>query len=128
MYFCRRIPRPNIVCLKKKIKEGIYLPFLKTYKDRGILGCNWGIMKEHLIAINGFDEDYQTASVGEDTDIEWRLRSYGIKMSSVKNKAIVYHIFHEKGYSREGLKFNLEMMKPKKEANKIVCDHGLKKL
>ncbi|NIJ45777.1 GT2 family glycosyltransferase [Wenyingzhuangia heitensis] len=111
----------------KKKKEGFYSSVLNFKKDRGILGCNWGVMKEHLLALNGFDEDYKIASVGEDTDIEWRLRNSGLKMASVKNKAIVYHIFHEECYCKNGLRLNMELMQPKKENNAIVCKNGLSK-
>ena len=48
-----------------KLKDGIYSPFIPlTSKVRGLVGCNWGIKKQHLIDINGYDEDYTSAGVG----------------------------------------------------------------
>ena len=49
------------------MKEAIYNPwFPMAYKTRGLSGRNWGIYKKHLLDINGFDEDYINAGVGED--------------------------------------------------------------
>lgn len=111
-----------------KKKEGIYIPFLSLkFKNTGLLGCNWGILKEHILEINGYDEDYISAGVGEDVDIEWRLTALGLKMVSVKNKAIVYHIFHPKGYSDDGVQANYRLLKGKKEIGKIFCEKGINK-
>ncbi|SIQ39223.1 glycosyltransferase [Maribacter ulvicola] len=114
----------------KKKKEALYTaPFSLVWSmtNKGLLGCNWGISKEHLIAINGFDEDYVKAAVGEDTDIEWRLKANGIKSISVKNKAIVYHLYHEKGYSAEDVAHNRELLKTKLQENNFVCINGLER-
>lgn len=111
-----------------KIKEGIYSPaFGLSYKKggRGLLGRNWGICKKHLLAVNGFDMDYVFAGVGEDVDIEWRLKAMGIKTISMKNKAIVYHIYHPKTYSEEKVKSNYDLLHQKQKANHIQCLNGI---
>ncbi|CAL2064411.1 glycosyltransferase [Tenacibaculum sp. 190524A05c] len=113
-----------------KKKEAIYLgnkSLLLTMKDKGLLGCNWGIQKKHLIDVNGFDEDYIRAAVGEDTDIEWRLKRNGIGSKSMKNKAIVYHLHHERSYSNEGVEKNRELLREKLKADNFVCLNGLEK-
>ncbi|WP_075340871.1 glycosyltransferase [Tenacibaculum agarivorans] len=113
-----------------KKKEGIYLKnksLVMTMKDKGLLGCNWGIQKKHLIEINGFDEDYVRAAVGEDTDIEWRLKRMGIGSKSMKNKAIVYHLHHERGYSTEGVDMNRALLKEKMDKDLYKCLNGLEK-
>ena len=113
-----------------KKKETIYLgnkSLAITIKAKGLLGCNWGIQKKHLIAVNGFDEDYIRAAVGEDTDIEWRLKRSGIGSKSMKNKAIVYHLHHERGYSEEGVEINNELLKKKLKADNYFCLNGLEK-
>jgi len=114
-----------------KKKEAFYTaPFslIVSMKNKGLLGCNWGIKKEHLLQINGFDEDYIKAAVGEDTDIEWRLKSIGIGSISVKNKAIVYHLYHAKGYSMEDVLHNRKILAKKLKDNFFVCKNGLKKI
>lgn len=110
-----------------KKKEGIYSPVfpLTLSTPRGLVGCNWGIHKEHLIEVNGFDQDYVMAGVGEDVDIEWRLLASGIKIKSIKNKAIVYHLHHEQSYSESNVQKNFELFKEKKKKGKIYCENGL---
>lgn len=115
----------------QKIKDAIYFPYFPLslrQKGRGLVGRNWAIYKKHLEEINGFDMDYIFAGVGEDVDIEWRLKSLGIKTKSMKNKAIVYHLFHPKVYSEDKVKENFELLKSKQARNKIVCEKGLMQL
>ncbi|MBI9033995.1 MAG: hypothetical protein JEZ03_05970 [Bacteroidales bacterium] len=97
-------------------------------KERGLIGCNWGVRKEHLIEINGFDEDYAKAGVGEDVDVEWRLKAIGLRKKSMKNKAIVYHMYHPRSYSEDGVQFNYSLLKNKQSANAIKCVNGLESL
>lgn len=112
-----------------KIKDGIYSPFFPlSFKVRGLVGRNWGIMRKHLIDVNGFDEDYILAGVGEDADIEWRLLESGVKWKSIKNKAIVYHIYHPKNYSEDDVQKNFEILKEKKKLNHIKCLAGIEQL
>lgn len=65
-------------------------------KDKGVLGSNFSLHKSDIMEINGFDERYKKPAVGEDTDIEYRLRNAGKKVKPIKHLAIQYHIFHKK--------------------------------
>jgi glycosyltransferase involved in cell wall biosynthesis len=115
----------------KKKKEAICtnnISLIISMKGKGLLGCNWGIKKKHLVEINGFDEDYVKAAVGEDTDIEWRLKAINIKNKSMKNKAIVYHLFHKTGYSKDDVQHNNVILAEKIKANNYVCINGIEKL
>ena len=109
----------------KHVEEALYIPFGFALKKKNLCGCNWAILKKNLIAVNGFDEDYQKAGVGEDVDIEWRLMQKGFKLKSLKYRAIVYHLFHERGYSEDGVQHNYKMFKEKQESNNIYCINGL---
>ncbi|HVU57980.1 MAG TPA: glycosyltransferase [Puia sp.] len=107
-------------------EDGIYLPFFrKSSKNNGIWGCNWGILKKHLLEVNGYDEDYISAGVGEDVDIEWRLLAKSIKLQSMKHRAIVYHLYHAAHYSTADLEGNYAMVRAKQEAGLIYCINGL---
>ena len=111
-----------------KIKDGIYSPRVHfNFKFRGVKGCNWGVKKKHLLDINGFDEDYVRAGVGEDDDVSWRLIQNGLKPVSLKNRAIVYHLYHKRGYSNDGVRLNREMFISKKHQKNIVCKNGIRK-
>ena len=111
----------------KSIGTGIYLPFRinRDRQYRTILGCNWGIMKKNILAVNGFDEDYNRASVGEDLDIDWRLKKQDFKVRTMKGKAIVYHMYHEVNYTFSDTDFLQKMMSEKKLIGKSFCINGI---
>lgn len=75
-------------------------------KKRGILGCNFSLYKSDLLKINGFDERYESPSVGEDSDIQYRLELIGIKINSLKYMAVQYHLYHKRQHHP---KENLEL-------------------
>ena len=118
-----------ILYRSKSIGAGIYMPWKKNIhkQKRAILGCNWGVECAALILINGFDEDYKRAGHGEDIDVEWRLIRKGFKKISMKNKAIVYHIFHPANYSDADTLFVQNLMYQKIEKDHIFCLNGLEK-
>lgn len=64
-------------------------------KDKGVLGSHFSIHKEDIISVNGFDERYLAPAVGEDSDLEFRLRLNGIKIKTLKHIAIQYHLYHK---------------------------------
>ncbi|MFT7344894.1 MAG: glycosyltransferase involved in cell wall biosynthesis [Lentimonas sp.] len=119
----------NLVSTKStKLKEGLYFPYFPlNFKMKGIIGRNWGVKKQDLIAINGFDEDYILAGVGEDVDIEWRLKMLGLKQKSVKNKAIVYHIYHPSNYTEEDVRKNYVILEKKQVIGDMKCPNGINK-
>lgn len=61
---------------------------------RGVLGSNFSVAREHLLAINGFDEDYDGPGLGEDSDVQFRLELLGLRCFSLRHLAIQYHIHH----------------------------------
>ena len=112
-----------------KKKDGIYFPYFQlSVKTKGIVGRNWGVNKQHLIDVNGFDTDYVFAGVGEDVDIEWRLLANGIVRKSIKNRAIVYHLYHKKVYSEIKVKDNYNIFYKKQELNNIKCLKGIENI
>lgn len=111
----------------KHIEESVYLPYswIPKKKKRGLLGCNFSIRKNALLEINGFDEDYEKAGVGEDSDIEWRLLKLGYTIVPIKFKAIVYHLYHDSNYDESDVRFNTVIMNKKIEAGFTFCTNGL---
>jgi glycosyltransferase involved in cell wall biosynthesis len=116
----------------RALEDGIYFSprswlhrnvFRRISKIRGILGCNFSCWKEDLFAINGFDEDYSSPAVGEDTDLEWRFHKIGVAVKSCRNMAIVYHFRHPLRF--DGFEGNLELMRLKIMAGKAFCDNGI---
>jgi glycosyltransferase involved in cell wall biosynthesis len=58
-----------------------------------IRGCNFSVHRKHLVAINGFTNDFSGA-YGEDTDAEYRLKYLGLEMKSLRGAAVQYHLWH----------------------------------
>lgn len=112
----------------KKKRYSIYLPFFKQQYKLGIYGCNWGIYKKDILEVNGFDEDYVTAGVGEDNDIEWRLVRKGVKVKSIRYSAIEYHLHHPFNYGNDDVQVGYGLLREKKELDQIRCKNGLEKL
>jgi glycosyltransferase involved in cell wall biosynthesis len=103
-------------------KKGIYIknPLLRKYvnrkKDRGILGSNFSLYKSDLLAVNGFDERYQAAGYGEDTDLELRLRLNNMRFKTLMNIAVQYHCYHKLLPRLEQSRLVFELAKQEKRA------------
>jgi len=83
------------------IEEGLLIKDSTTRnlinsKRTHLLGCNFSIPKGLIEKVNGFDEDYTGPGIGEDTDLEYRLRLVNAGFESLRNLAIVYHLYHPK--------------------------------
>ncbi len=120
---------PNLMTMLsarcKRLDAAFYLPFLPTPIEThsGIWGCNWSIHKNDLYAVNGFDEDYTSAGIGEDTDIEWRLKKIGIQLKKIKFHAIQYHLYHAENYA--STRHNELLMSKKKSIGLFFCKTGI---
>lgn len=116
-----------------KYEYGIYLaptgwiyPLLSKFRKRNtsILGCNFSCFREDMIALNGFDEGYGETSLSDDTDLDWRFRSFGLEIKSCKNVANQFHLWHP--YNERDIgSFYWEKMVKNKKLNRFVCDEGL---
>jgi glycosyltransferase involved in cell wall biosynthesis len=111
------------------VEKGIYLEnkILRKYfntKKRGLLGCNVSIHKSDIERINGFDERYQAPSIGEDSDIQFRLELLGVKIKTLNNIAIQYHLYHELQKRPEK---NLELFAQVRKSAQYFTPYGLYK-
>ncbi len=97
---------------------------LFTNEDEHIMGCNFSIHKNLLIRINGFDENYEGPGIGEDSDIEFRLRLTGVAFASVRNLAVQFHIYHEKTFEEPA---NRDYFSDVKKRKVFFCQNGLVK-
>ncbi len=93
-------------------------------KKRGILGCNFSIHKKDFIKINGFDERYEAPSIGEDSDVQFRLELKGTQIKSLNNVAVQYHLYHK--LQERPLK-NLELFEEIKRSKISFTPFGIKK-
>lgn len=110
----------------KQVKHALYLPFIRPIKNNyWILGCNWGIMKSDMISVNAFDMDYEIIGIGEDIDIDWRLKRKGINIRKSTQSSLAYHLYHKERYDTETVAPNIVMLKQKQEENSIYCKNGI---
>lgn len=109
------------------VEKGFYLEntFLRKIlnkKYRGLLGSNFSLHKKDIIEINGFDERYEAPSIGEDTDVEFRLELNGVKVKSLNFIAVQYHLYHK---MQERLQKNLDLFGEVKKAKVAYTPFGL---
>jgi len=77
--------------------KGFRFPFpliRRNTAQRGIIGCNMAMWKSDLLALNGWDEEYEGWGLGEDSDIGSRLYHLGRPRKFVYGRAILYHLHH----------------------------------
>lgn len=109
------------------VEKGFYLKnkFLRNTlnkKYRGLLGCNFSLYKKDILTINGFDERYEAPSIGEDSDIEFRLSLNCVKVKSLNHIAVQYHLYHK---LQERLQKNLDLFEEVKNSNIAFTPYGL---
>jgi len=111
------------------VEKGIFIQNklllnLLNKKTRGLLGCNFSLHKEDILSINGFDERYEAPSIGEDTDIQYRLELIGKKIKSINHSAVQFHLYHK---LQERPKINLDLFEEVKKSKVFYTPHGIKK-
>ena len=87
---CKIKLRELIYPYSKAWTECIYFPLITKTKKRDLklLGSNMGFTKEIIYKINGFNEEYQSPGVGEDSDLEWRFKKVNAKYIALKNTVV----------------------------------------
>ncbi len=111
------------------VEKGIYLKnnYLRNRfnrKKRGLLGCNFSLHKKTMLSINGFDERYEAPSVGEDSDVQFRLELKNIEIKSLNNIAVQYHLYHK---LQPRPQKNLDLFEKVKEQAEAFTPFGIKK-
>ena len=96
--------------------------------DDGVWGCNFSLYKELFYAINGCDEDFLDGSI-EDNDLGIRVLNQGKQVRSVRNYAIVFHLWHKSSWSFENEKYqhNLAILKRRIANKEPRCLNGIRK-
>ncbi len=114
-----------------QVEKGFRVSFLANKVNRGtpkrdVLGCNFSLHKEELMAINGFDERYAGPGIGEDIDIDLRYENAGYMVKLLKYCAVQYHIWHPI-IPRSTRSTNMEIYVENKEGNISWTPYGIKK-
>jgi glycosyltransferase involved in cell wall biosynthesis len=70
-----------------------WLRKLPARRWQGVMTCNLAAWREDLLAVNGFDEEYQGWGL-EDSDLTIRLLHAGLRRKSARFAAPVVHLWH----------------------------------
>ncbi len=110
-----------------RVEDGVRIPstFLRRILLRtaqGMLGANFSAWKQNLVAINGFDEQYDGPGCGEDSDVQYRLSLIGVRGKSLRNLAVEYHIWHPRTVVSDASWDRFEAVRKTREPR---CAHGL---
>ncbi|MEA1918205.1 MAG: glycosyltransferase [Campylobacterota bacterium] len=91
-----------------------------------LLGSNFSLFKEDVLAINGVDE----ALYGgwNDFDIEWRLIASGTTPKTCKYSANLFHLNHERHGRKERNQKQKAYIQEKRAQNTFYCQDGLQKV
>jgi glycosyltransferase involved in cell wall biosynthesis len=106
--------------------KAVRLPFpvvKRGREQRGILGCNLGIWRDDLIAVNGYDETF-TGWGREDADLGNRLYHLGRDRKFVYGRAIIYHLNHPV-VPRDRLEANQSLLEETIRGKRIPARRGL---
>ena len=106
--------------------KAVRLPFplvKRGREQRGILGCNLGIWRDDLVAVNGYDETF-TGWGREDADLANRLYHLGRDRKFVYGRAIIYHLNHPV-LPRDRLETNQSLLEETIREKRIRARKGL---
>lgn len=115
----------------KKRTRTLRIPFLSNFfrpsnqLSKKLRGCNISFFKNDLIAINGYNEDFEGWGK-EDSELAVRLLNIGIKGKRIRYKGIVYHIWH-KEESKNNLAKNEEIERFISHNKSTFCIKGINK-
>lgn len=84
-------------------------------------GCNFSVLRAHMLAIDGFDEIYEGYG-REDTDVEIRLQNLGLKIKSAKNLCLQFHLWHK---SRAFTPANEHLLDEVKADKRVKAKRGM---
>ena len=88
-------------------------------------GCNMAFWRKDLIAVNGYNESFNSWCL-EDSELVSRLLNLRIKKKSLKMGGVAFHIHHKEA-SRSGVERQKELFKQTVERGKVRTLNGLDK-
>lgn len=101
-------------------------PMVKVSTKRpGIRSCNMSFFRKDIVAVNGFNEDFEGWGK-EDSELAERFYKYGLKRKDLKFRACCYHL-HHKDFDRAGLEANIRLLEKTAAGESYFCPNGMDK-
>lgn len=89
-------------------------------------GMNSSTWRQHLLAVNGFNEDMQYG--GLDRELGERLWNLGLKSKQIRYSAVCLHLDHPRGYAKPEIWAKNNAIRAQVKQKGIVkTDNGIKK-
>ncbi|WP_309385218.1 glycosyltransferase family 2 protein [Cerasicoccus frondis] len=99
-------------------------PIVKRNRElHGILGCNLGMWRDDLVAVNGYDESYEGWGA-EDSDLAARLYHHGLERKFVYGRGQLAHLNHPE-LSRDRYDANKAKLQVTIDEKRVRCPLGL---
>lgn len=90
-------------------------------------GNNASVWREALLAVNGFDMEMGYGF--EDRAVGYRLVNFGLRAKQIRNRAICFHLEHERGYvDREVFERNQQIMHRIRRGDHVFAERGIRQL
>ena len=100
------------------------IPWRRVRRDLvGVRGNNMAVWREHLIRVNGYNEEFLGWG-REDSELMLRLLHAGVRRLDVRGWALCYHLWHMPA-SRAHLRANDQLLAASADG-RSVCQKGLK--
>ncbi len=99
------------------------IPVTRSQKLSGIRGCNVGIFRADLEAVNGFNEDFEGWG-REDSELAVRLYRFGLWRGAHPFRAVCFHLWHPEN-QRDRLATNDRLLREAMASDRYDCDRGL---
>ncbi|HET6279089.1 MAG TPA: glycosyltransferase family 2 protein [Candidatus Polarisedimenticolia bacterium] len=94
------------------------------HQGRRARGRNLSMFRDDLIAVNGWNQDYERAG-REDDDLVIRLYRYGLRGKSVRFAAVVFHLYHTP-HTAEGFATNDAILQEVVRSGAVACRNGIR--
>ena len=117
----------------KNKSNGMRFPLLSKLmqnmrKDKiyNLRGCNMAFWKKDLVAVNGYNENFNGWG-REDSELVARLYNLGLKKKTLKFGGIVFHLYHKEN-ERAQLEANERLLRKTLEEKIVVSPKGIREL
>ena len=106
---------------------GLLLSNKKSNSPIGVRGANMAFWRKDVLAINGFNEDFEGWG-REDSEFVVRLLNNGIKRKNLKFGGVAYHLYHNENPAQKNdqlLNKNDAILQATIDGKSVWCKNGL---
>jgi glycosyltransferase involved in cell wall biosynthesis len=101
-----------------------HYPGFKNRKLKGIKSCNMSFFKKDIVAVNGFNEDFEGWG-NEDSELACRFFKYGLFKKVHPFMAVCFHLWHPT--NKIATHCNSLLLKAAVASKEFYCRNGLEK-